>query len=215
MTRLILVRHGQSIANEKNLFAGHSDFDLTELGHRQARAVANYLFQTEKIDVIYASDLLRAYHTATPAAEAFGLPVIKDESFREIFGGAWESMSFTDIAEQYPDAFGVWRKDYAHCRPVDGESTQEVYERVVPHVCELAKKHDGQCVLIATHATIVRAFEAYARGLGADEVGKIPFAHNSSINIYTYDQGTVTAVRSNITEHLGDMVTVLPTIINA
>lgn len=215
MTRLILVRHGQSIANENDLFAGHSDFDLTALGHKQARAVSDYLLKNEKIDVIYASDLLRAYHTATPAAEAFGLPVIKDEGFREIFGGAWESMSFTDIAEQYPDAFGVWRNDYAHCRPVDGESTAEVYGRVVPHVCELAKKHEGQCVLIATHATVVRAFAAYARGLGADEVGQVPFVHNSSINIFTYDQGTVATVRTNITEHLGDMVTVLPPIINA
>ncbi|MBQ8330872.1 MAG: histidine phosphatase family protein [Clostridia bacterium] len=215
MTRIILVRHGQSIANEKNLFAGHSDFDLSELGKKQARAVANYLKNNERIDVIRASDLLRAYHTATPVGEALGLPIVKDLNFREIFGGAWESMPFEEIAKRYPDAFSVWRTDYAHSRPVDGESTKEVYERVVPYICQLAKKNDGNCLLIATHATVVRAFDAYAHGLGSDEVGQIPFVHNASINIYTYDEGTVTAVRTNVTEHLHNMVTKLPDIINA
>ena len=215
MTRLILVRHGQSIANQRVLFAGHSDFDLSELGHKQARAAADYLIKKEKIDAIYASDLLRAYHTAYPIGEAFGLPVIKDEGFREIFGGAWESMCFTDIAAQYPDEFYVWQNDYSHCRPVDGESTIEVYERIVPHTCRLAKKNDGKCILIATHACVIRAFDAYVQGLRADEVGKIPFTHNSSINIYEYDEGTIRTIRTNITDHLGDMVTMLPPITSA
>ena len=215
MTKLILVRHGQSLANAKNLFAGHSDFDLSEFGHLQAALGAEWIAKNETVDRIYTSDLLRAYHTALPIGEAFGLPVIKDEGLREIFGGAWESMSFEDIAATYPDEFAVWRNDYAHARPVNGEATADVYERIVPHVCELAEENDGRCILLATHATVVRAFDAYARGLGAHETGKVAFCHNAAINIYTYDNGRATPLQTNLTEHLGSNVSCLPPIINA
>ena len=215
MTRLILVRHGQSLANANNLFAGHSDFDLSEFGKQQATATADYLFKNERIDHIYASDLLRAYHTATPSGERFGLPVIKDTGLREIFAGEWESMSFPSIAETYPEQFRIWREDYSHARPVGGESTAEVYERIVPHICRLASQHDGKCLLLATHATVVRAFDAFARGYNKNETGKISFSYNASINIYNYQGGSVSIVRSNIVDHLDGMVTALPPIINA
>lgn len=215
MTRLILIRHGQSLANADNLFAGHSDFDLSDFGKRQAERAANYLVRNESVQAVYASDLLRAYHTACPIGEAFGLPVIRDATLREIFAGKWESMSFSAIAEQYPDEFRVWREDYSHARPVGGESTAEVYERIVPHILSLAKRHDGSCILIATHATVVRAFDSLAHGYTKDETGKIPFSYNASLNFYEYDNGGVSAVRTNVIEHLSDMVTALPPIINA
>ena len=215
MTKLILIRHGQSLANERNLFAGHSDFDLSSLGHTQAALAAEYLAKCERIDAIYASDLLRAYHTATPIGEKLGLPVIKDTGLREIFGGEWESMCFTDIAEEYPEEFRVWREDYSHSRPVGGEATAEVYERIVPHICEIAKCHDGQTVLLATHATVVRAFDSYARGYSKHETGRISFPHNASINIYGYERGRVSIIQTNIIDHLGNSVTSLPPIINA
>ena len=214
MTRLILVRHGQSLANANNLFAGQSDFDLSEFGHAQAACAASYLKQTEPIDRIYASDLLRAYHTATPIGKAFDLEVIKDTGLREIYAGEWESLSFPTIAESYPEEFRVWREDYSHARPVGGESTAEVYERVVPHICELAERHDGECLLLATHATVVRAFDSFARGYSKDETGKIPFSYNASFQIYEYQHGKVTIVRSNVIDHLDGMITSLPPIIN-
>ncbi len=215
MTKLILIRHGQSLANANDLFAGHSDFDLSALGMEQAKRAAHWLAAHEQADVIYASDLLRAYHTATPLGEMLGLPVIPDRGLREIFAGEWEGLSFPYIAEHYADAFEVWRANYSNARPVGGESTAEVYGRVVPHIRELAKKHEGQTVVLATHATVVRAFEAHARGLCAEETGKVSFCFNAAINIYSYEDGTVSPIRSNITEHLGDLVSALPPIINA
>lgn len=215
MTKIIMIRHGQSEANAHELFAGHSDFDLSDFGKAQAAMAAKYLIEKEKIDAIYASDLLRAYHTACPIADAFGLPVIKDEGLREIYAGEWESLSFLAIAEKYPDEFRVWKNDYSNARPVGGESTAEVYERIVPHILELAKKHEGETVLLATHATVVRAFDAYARGYSARETGKVPFSQNASINIFKYENGRAEALSSNILEHLGDLVTYLSPIINA
>ncbi|MBQ9085933.1 MAG: histidine phosphatase family protein [Clostridia bacterium] len=215
MTKLILLRHGQSLANADHLFAGHSDFDLSEFGRAQAQMTASYLLKHERIDKIYASDLLRAYHTACPVGDAFGLPVVKDTGLREIYAGAWEGMSFSEIAESYPDAFSLWRNDYSHACPPKGESTAEVYRRVVPHICSLAQENDGKCVLLATHATVVRAFDSYARGLSEEETWQIPFYHNASINIYNYDNGKVSVIRSDIIDHLEGNTSALPPIINA
>lgn len=215
MTQLILVRHGQSLANAKKIFAGHSDFDLSELGHTQARLAAEYLATHEKIDAIYASDLLRAYHTATPTAEMLGLPVIKDTGLREIFAGEWEGRTVFELDARFPEDFHVWKTDYSHARPTGGESIPEVYRRIVPHICELARENDGRCILLATHATVVRSFDAFAHGFGAEETGKVDFASNASLSFYHYEAGVVTPVCSDFTEHLGSLVTKLPRTLQA
>ena len=81
MTRLVITRHGQSIANAEYRFAGHSDFDLSEIGKAQAELTSQYICAHEKIDVIYSSDLLRAYNTAVPTAKNLGLEIIPTEGF--------------------------------------------------------------------------------------------------------------------------------------
>lgn len=206
MTRIIMVRHGQSLANATRRFAGHSDFDLSELGHIQARCAAEHLLKNEKIDVIYASDLLRAYHTATPIAEAFGLSVRKDQGLREIFAGDWEALTVDEIAEKFPEDFYKWKNNYSQSRPTGGESTKEVYGRVIPHVIDLAKKHDGETILLATHATVVRSFIAYSKGLSADQTEMLGgFPKNASISIFTYDNGQVAPIATDIVEHLSEL----------
>ena len=215
MTKLILVRHGQSLANAQHIFAGHSDFDLSELGHTQARLVADYLASHETVDAIYASDLLRAYHTATPTAERLGIPVIKDKKLREIYAGQWDGLPVRELEERFPEDFKSWKTDYSHVRPTGGESIPEVYARIVPHICEIAKKNEGKCVLIATHATVVRSFDAYTHGFGAEETGKVNFASNASLNIYTYENGVATPIRSDFTDHLGGLTSGVPKALQA
>ena len=215
MTRILFIRHGQSLANAKELFAGNSDFDLSPIGHEQAARAAKYLRENEKISAIYSSDLLRAYNTACPIGKACGIPVIKDVTLREIYAGEWESLSFTDIAKKYPEEYAVWMQDYSSSRPVGGESTQEVYERIVPHVLELAKKHDGETILISTHATVLRAFTAYASGYSSEESGKVRFSQNASINVFAYDDGKTSVIKTDVLDHLGELVTFMPKKINA
>ena len=216
MTRIIMIRHGQSIANEKHLFAGHSDFDLTDLGRKQASLAAEYLKKNEpSISAIYASDLKRAFNTALPIGEALGITVIPDTQLREIFAGQWEALSFEYIAENYVEAFGVWKNDYSNACPVDGESTADVYRRIIPYVLSVAEKHPDSTVVLATHATVVRAVEAWAQGYSAEESGKVSFCQNAALNIYRIENGKAEVERSCILDHLGDLVTVLPSIINA
>ena len=207
MTRLIITRHGQSIANAEKRFAGHSDFDLSDTGRKQAELAADYIAKNFKIDVIYSSDLLRAFNTAVPSAKRLGLEVIPYKPLREIFAGEWEGRTTDDLAIEYEKDFGVWKNDYASSRCTGGESTAEVYRRVTATVEEIAKKHDGQTVMLSTHATVVRAIQAYSMGLDETRVGEIPFTHNASINVFVYENGKLSPENVNIVEHLGDIVT--------
>jgi broad specificity phosphatase PhoE len=204
--KIYLVRHGESKANENNLFLGHGDLDLTEKGIRQAKKTAEYL-KTLSVDVIYSSDLLRAYNTAVPTAKRLGLEIIPDTALREIFAGEWEGRTTDELAVDYEKDFDIWKNQYAASRCTGGESTAEVYCRVTKAVGDIAQRHDGQTVMISTHATLVRALQAYAGGLDETRVGEIPFTHNASINVFVYEDGKLSAQSTNIVEHLGDIVT--------
>lgn len=207
MTRLVITRHGQSIANAEYRFAGHSDFDLSEIGKAQAELTSQYICANEKIDMIYSSDLLRAYNTAVPTAKKLGLEIIPTEQLREIYAGEWEGRTTAELAVEFEEDFGVWKNDYANSRCTGGESTAEVYDRVVATVKRLAQKHDGKTLLLSTHATVVRALCAHSLGLTADRTGEIPFTHNASINIFNYEDGKLIPEKIDIVEHLGDIVT--------
>jgi broad specificity phosphatase PhoE len=204
MTRIIMIRHGQSLANAQSRFAGHSDFDLSELGRKQAELAAKYLCEKEQIDVIYSSDLLRAHNTALPFSKAYGLPINDREGLRELFAGDWEGRTIDDIKQRYAEDFRVWREDFSNARCTGGESVGEMYERMIREVLCLARENDGKCILLATHATPIRVTEAYSRGLSADRVHEVPFVRNSAMNIFEYDGNTLRPVKTNITEHLDD-----------
>ncbi len=206
MTRLIITRHGQSIANAEHRFAGHSDFDLSELGYAQAELMANYICAHESPEVIYSSDLMRAHHTALPTAKRLGLEVILTQELREIFAGNWEGKTTDELAVEFEHDFSVWRNDYANSRCTGGESTAEVYHRIIGTVSRLATEHDGHTVMLSTHATVVRSLCAYSLGLSPERTGEIPFTHNASVNIFEYENGKLTPIATDIIEHLGDMV---------
>ena len=80
------MRHGQSESNLAKYFAGQMNVHLSELGHKQAEVTSEYL-KTIPVDVIYSSDLYRAYETAQHTAEKKGLPIHTSPKLREIFAG--------------------------------------------------------------------------------------------------------------------------------
>lgn len=208
-TKIIMVRHGFSIANEERKFAGHWNIDLTELGKLQAQKAGDY-FKAHPVEAIYSSDLLRAYHTATPIGEALGLPVHKDTGLREIDAGRWEGIFFDEMGERYPEETELWIKDIGRSGCPDGETVKELSARIVATVRRIAERHDGQTVCITTHATPIRALTTEACGVPVEEMKRIPWAANASLNVFKYENGKFKVVELDITEHLGDLLTKLP-----
>ena len=185
--------------------------DLTETGKKQAELTADF-FETAGIrpDRIYASDLVRAYDTAQASARRFDKPVIKDACLREIDAGLWEKVSFDDLSRLFPDSFGTWVRDIGNAFCDGGESVVQVQKRIVSAVERIAQDNDGRAVLIFTHATPVRLFAAYCKGLDADGVKELPWPANASVTEALYDNGRFQLVEYSRDDFMGSCVTKLP-----
>ncbi len=211
MTRIIFVRHGESTGNLNKRFYGHTDGELTEKGIAQARIAAKYLEST-KIDAAYASDLARAYETGRIIAEPHGLTPISDAGLREIYAGEWENMSFGEILSKYPEGFNTFMYDIINSTPDGGESVRDMAMRIIDEVWKIAEENDGKTVLIAIHATPIRALECEWRGLELEKMSTLKWVPNASVSIVEYDVANHTVKPEIIGEasFMGDMATTLP-----
>lgn len=186
------------------------DGDLTELGHEQAERAGVYL-KDRKIDVAYSSDLRRAYKTALHITKYHGIEPIKDENLREIYAGEWEGKKFSELEKDYPELYGTWRSDPADFVSIDGESMREVYDRLKTEVERIVGENRGKTVLVATHATPLRCLACTWLGKPLSEFNSVAWMNNAAISEIDYaDDGTITPIVINYTEHLGDLVTALP-----
>ena len=205
-TRLYMIRHGQSEGNLKNLFLGHTDLDLTELGHLQAEKTAEHL-ATVPVDVIVSSDLKRAFNTALHTAEKKGLPVQPDTELREIFAGDWEGVPFSSLQTDFAESFSVWRGDFGASRCDGGESVAELMDRILAAVERIAKENEGKSVCIFSHATPIRIMGGMMKGLSLSEMGEFPWPTNASVTSFEYENGIFTLLEYSRDDFMGDMVT--------
>lgn len=208
-TTIVLVRHGQSEANLTDTFAGHSGYSLTPLGRQQASRAAEYIKNTYPVDAVYSSDLPRAFQTAEYTARAFNLPIVTDAHFREIFAGQWEGVQFDRLEADYPEDFAIWQKDIGNARCTGGESVKELIERVYQGLLGIADK--GKCIVIATHATPLRAALWKASDVSNVDIQNISWGSNCAVSEFTLEDGKLTAVCVNYTGHLEGIETSLPT----
>lgn len=201
-TEIYIIRHGESLGNKDKIFLGQLDRDLTSLGYEQARLAAEF-FKDKRVDVVYSSSLLRAVNTAKAVADLKGLEVIKSDSLREINAGDWQGRSYDNIAETYPEMWAVWRNaDYENVKTPDGETPVQVLSRVYSELEEIAKKHDGQSVVVASHGLAIRVALRYITR------GKIDtWAANASITKLKFKDGKFEVEIFNEHSHLGSLVT--------
>lgn len=207
MTKLILVRHGQSTGNEIHIVTGQGDYPLTETGHTQAKKAATWLCAKEHVTKIYSSDLIRAYDTAVPTAARLDLSIHTDVGLREMDMGALVGLTKSEWAKRFPDNWSVWTSDYPHYRAPEGESIPELYARSVKTISRIAAENDGECVAVFCHAGVMRCFEAHARSISCDNIEFVPMGKNASISIYTYEDGAFHSVAYDLVEHLDGSMT--------
>jgi len=136
--RIWLVRHGLTDWNTQQRFCGHSDVPLSAQGRVQARWLAQRL-QEEKISTIYTSDLARARETAEIIASrrTQEVPVNLSAAWREIDFGAWEGLTYAEIAERFKDQLGFFT-DPVQYSPLGGESLAYVLQRVQAELAVIA-----------------------------------------------------------------------------
>ncbi len=210
MTHIYLIRHGESYANEKLIYIGHTDYDLTERGHAQAQKTAEYLSNIH-VDAIYSSDLKRAYNTALHTAQMRGMAVETSENLREIYAGDWEDVPFDTLVEHYKTEYKLWLENVGEAYCVNGESVKQMQSRFVGEVEKLAKRNDGKTIFIFTHSTPIRVFKAAADKKSAGEIKDVPWATNSSVTHAVYENGEFSVLEYGFNGFLGDVATFLPT----
>lgn len=162
MTTVYLARHGESDWNAERRWQGHADRPLTERGREQAEALAERLAGVQ-LDAVYASDLRRAWETADPVARSHGLDVVRVPDLREVHVGSWSGLTRDECEARFPEAFARWRDGGQGWD--DGETYDEMAERVVSALHRLAEKHPGGSILVVSHGGPIRAVHAHALGV--------------------------------------------------
>ena len=199
---LVLVRHGQSEWNAKNLFTGWRDPGLTETGETEAREAGRRLKALGlSFDIAYTSALTRAQATLDLMLEEMGLmvPIIQDERLNERDYGDLSGLNKDDAREKWgADQVHVWRRSF-DTPPPGGESLKMTAERVLPYFNETIRPDvmDGRRVLVVAHGNSLRALVMQLDGLSGEEIVAREIATGVPL-IYRFDEAGEVSQRQEI-----------------
>jgi probable phosphoglycerate mutase len=203
-TRLILVRHGETVANRSFRYIGVSDEPLSEHGLAQAQQLAEAL-SILPIKAVYTSPLLRAFRTALPIAERLGLAVRQLDALRECSFGAWEGLTRAEVmasGEEQARRLQAWERDAA-IAPPGGESFADMRQRVSEAVEQLAREHAGQAIALVSHVGPIKVLLCTALGAPLSSAFRI-FLDPATISVIDWRDSEHTVVRLvNSHAHMG------------
>ena len=195
---LVLVRHGQSEWNLKNLFTGWRDVDLSEQGHEEAKRAGRLIADRGfKFDIAFTSALIRAQRTCDyilAAVGQSGLETIRDQALNERDYGDLSGLNKDDARAKWgEEQVHIWRRSY-DTAPPGGESLRDTGARVWPYYLHVIQPHvlRGGTVLIAAHGNSLRALIMALDGLTKDEVVKLELATGVPI-VYRLNQDSTVA----------------------
>lgn len=164
-TRIVLWRHGQTDHNVEGRFQGQADIPLNQIGRGQARQAAALLAQLP-VDVVVSSPLRRALVTCQTLARRLDLPVSTDDRLMEISVGSWEGLLDSEVYAAHPDFALALDEGRDFRRSPEGETAQEVGERVGAALRDIADANQGKTVVVGSHGLAIRM--GTARVLGWD-----------------------------------------------
>lgn len=203
MTRLYLVRHGETEWNKASKIQGGIDTELSAYGMEQAKMLAKRL-SLEEIDFIYSSSLKRALKTAEIIAEDKKCTIFESAEYHEIRLGPWEGMTIQEIQEQYSKHLRTYREDPVNFKLPGAETFLELAERTYNAILNIVNRHYDSNILLVSHGTAIKA--AIIRILGIDINNYTKFKiDNASISIIDFYENSMekpVVVSLNDTNHL-------------
>ncbi len=163
----ILVRHGETTANQKGVCHGWMDTTLTHKGIAQAELLRD-LLKHEDITTIHSSPLKRCVQTADIINQYHKLDVVKVENLKEINFGIWDGMHYRDIKGQFPLEVKKWEKDWKNFKVPQGERGRDFYSRVSLWLDKFITIKTQGTHLIVTHGGCIRVMLSHLIGKGID-----------------------------------------------
>jgi broad specificity phosphatase PhoE len=155
ITRVYLIRHGETTLSAEDRFSGGTDIDLSEVGRWQAACLAKRLADDD-IRAVYCSPMRRTVETASIISAPYKLTPIPRAGLREIHHGRWETLRRQEVQAQYPDEYAAWQEDPFTFAPEGGESGLMVMARALPVIREIVVNHTGERVAVVSHKATIR-----------------------------------------------------------
>ncbi len=204
VTKLYLVRHGQSDGNAEGRFGGHGPTPLSKLGVLQAEATAKLLAK-EGINFIYSSDLHRAIQTAEPLSKLTGIPITSTSAFRERNIGVLEGLTFDESKETFPkDYYALVSRNVQHVI-TEGESYQHLLRRSTTELWEILRTHIGGRVAIFSHTGAICFLTLHLMGAIRRDTKQTPWIVTSNCGINRFEirgRNNIRILALNDTRHL-------------
>lgn len=175
LTRLILIRHGQSVWNAENRFTGWTDVDLSEKGVLEAKEAGEEL-REQRIDVVHTSDLIRAKRTAeivmSSNAVSGGISTKSDWRLNERNYGDLQGLNKAETAEKHgSEQVHIWRRSF-DVAPPGGESLEMTAERTIPYFEDeiLPDLESGMNVLVSAHGNSLRSIVMHIEKISPEDI---------------------------------------------
>ena len=191
MAEIILIRHGETEWNRREIFRGRIDIELNETGIRQAELLARYLSQV-KIAAIYSSPLRRALETAETMASYHKLEVVTTPKLIDFDYGEWQGLPHQEVKDKYRELYAEWLKNPHRVKMPGGESLSDVRRRALNVVGSVTSRYQDTVVLVS-HRVVNKVLICALLGLNnshfwnvKQDVGAITtFAHENDRFILT------------------------------
>jgi probable phosphoglycerate mutase len=207
VTRLYLVRHGQSAGNAEGRFGGHGPTPLSKLGLRQAEATAKLLAK-EGVSAIYTSDLHRAVQTAEPLAELTGIPLKPTSAFRERNVGVLEGLTFDESKQTFPKDYYALVNRNVHHVITNGESYRHLLRRSTTELWDILRIHVGERIAIFSHTGAICFMTLHLMGAIRRDTKQTPWIVTSNCGINRFEirgRNNVRVLALNDTRHLSNV----------
>jgi len=183
--RVILVRH--TTAEGQGRFQGQNDVALSNAGRQELKALVEKC-AAHPVQALYSSDLRRTRETVDALAGRFGLKVELCPELREIHFGEWEGLSWKQVVRRHPQLAQLWLERFP-TQPVPGAEPFGAFQRrIAAAMRKLVAANQGKCVLLVTHAGVIRCVLGRAMGLPARNVFRLA-QDPGAVNIIDYFPG--------------------------
>jgi len=186
-TRLIIVRHGETIWNDAGKLQGQADSPLNSRGLAQGQALAARLSRCS-FGALYSSDLGRARHTAELIAAATGHPISTDARLRERHLGIFQGLTWGEVEQAYPGEYERFLTGDVDYVVPEGESFSQSSIRMMGCLEELARHHAGQEIVIVSHGGVLGAVLRHVLGIIPETRHRFK-RFNGSWNAFIFENG--------------------------
>lgn len=199
--KIYITRHGETEWNNEGRMQGWNDSNLTEKGIDNAKKLGKSLINID-FNYIYCSPLGRAVDTAKYIRGNKNTKIIEIESLKEMGFGKWEGMEHEKVKELYAlQLFNFWNKPHLY-KPVDGESFNELVDRVKKVLYDIINNTSGKNILIVTHTAVIKAIYSIIKNYSLEDFWNKPFMYDTCLTVLEVEDMKIEIILEADVSHL-------------